>query len=162
MFHAKLKDILLAFPCFLCGFFQHSFDAFWNRKHLHLERGSLLGSTHFLNVTKIVTRSRKKWKKLLLTLACDWISPVMNSKTVITQLRFEPALLEKITEAAQLTGLSKADIMRLAMETGLEDLRRLNFNLPALISQTARASSHTLTYDAESDQSNALRVADTD
>jgi DNA-binding MurR/RpiR family transcriptional regulator len=62
----------------------------------------------------------------------------MNTKTVITQLRFEPALLEKITEAAEKTGLSKADIMRLSMEIGLEDLRRLHFDLPTLISSTAR------------------------
>jgi hypothetical protein len=52
----------------------------------------------------------------------------MNSKSVITQLRFEPALLEKITEAANQTGLSKADIMRLSMQIGL----------PSLISSSAR------------------------
>jgi DNA-binding MurR/RpiR family transcriptional regulator len=62
----------------------------------------------------------------------------MNSKTVITQLRFEPALLEKITEAANQTGLSKADIMRLSMQIGLEDLRRIDFDLPSLISSSAR------------------------
>lgn len=64
----------------------------------------------------------------------------MNPKTVITQLRFGPALLEKITDAAHKTGLSKADIMRLSMEIGLEDLRRLDFNLPSLISASARPS----------------------
>lgn len=64
----------------------------------------------------------------------------MNPKTIITQLRFEPALLEKITEAANKTGLSKADIMRLSMEIGLEDLRRLDFDLPSLISASARPS----------------------
>jgi DNA-binding MurR/RpiR family transcriptional regulator len=62
----------------------------------------------------------------------------MNSKSVITQLRFEPALLEKITEAANQTGLSKADIMRLSMQIGLEDLRRIDFDLPSLISSSAR------------------------
>lgn len=62
----------------------------------------------------------------------------MNSKTVITQLRFEPALLEKITDAANQTGLSKADIMRLSMQIGLEDLRRIDFDLPSLISSSAR------------------------
>jgi predicted DNA-binding protein len=62
----------------------------------------------------------------------------MSSKSVITQLRFEPGLLAKINEAAERTGLSKADVMRLAMETGLEDLRRVDFDLPGLISRVAR------------------------
>ena len=62
----------------------------------------------------------------------------MSSKSVITQLRFEPGLLAKITEAAERTGLSKADVMRLAMETGLEDLRRVDFDLPGLLSRAAR------------------------
>jgi hypothetical protein len=38
---------------------------------------------------------------------------------IITQLRFLPALLKKITEAAQKTDLSKAYVMCLALETGL-------------------------------------------
>jgi predicted DNA-binding protein len=88
------------------------------------------------------------------------MSLAMNSKTVITQLRFEPALLEKITEAAQRTGLSKADIMRLAMETGLEDLRRLNFDLPALISQTARPPSKSVNYSSVLKEDDTLRAAD--
>lgn len=82
----------------------------------------------------------------------------MNTKTVITQLRFEPVLLEKITEAAAKTGLSKADIMRLSMEVGLEDLRRLGFDLPTLISSTARpASSYA---DEGGAQTSCLRVAE--
>lgn len=84
----------------------------------------------------------------------------MNSKSVITQLRFEPALLEKITEAANKTGLSKADVMRLAMETGLEDLRRIHFDLPSLISSTARGR---LVYDEDKmlrDEARSRRVAE--
>jgi DNA-binding MurR/RpiR family transcriptional regulator len=84
----------------------------------------------------------------------------MNSKTVITQLRFEPALLEKITEAAKRTGLSKADIMRLAMETGLEDLRRLQFDLPTLISQSARLSRSSLSYATADEDDATLRAAE--
>ncbi len=84
----------------------------------------------------------------------------MNSKTVITQLRFEPSLLEKITEAAQRTGLSKADVMRLAMETGLEDLRRLQFDLPTLISQSACLARTSLSYTTSDDSSDTLRVAE--
>lgn len=82
----------------------------------------------------------------------------MNTKTVITQLRFEPALLEKITEAAAKTGLSKADIMRLSMEVGLEDLRRLGFDLSTLISSTARPTS---SYgEAGGCEASCLRVAE--
>lgn len=84
----------------------------------------------------------------------------MNSKTVITQLRFEPALLEKITEAAARTGLSKADVMRLAMETGLADLQRVNFDLPTLISQSARLSRNQMADGAEGDGGATLRVAE--
>jgi hypothetical protein len=84
----------------------------------------------------------------------------MNSKTVITQLRFEPALLEKITEASQKTGLSKADVMRLAMETGLQDLRRLQFDLPTLISQSARLSRTSISYPATVNPSETLYVAE--
>lgn len=88
------------------------------------------------------------------------LSSAMKSKTVITQLRFEPALLEKITEAAQRTGLSKADVMRIAMETGLEDLRRLQFDLPTLISQSARLTRTSLSNAAIDDPSDTLRGAE--
>ncbi|HBE22500.1 MAG TPA: hypothetical protein DDW21_03435 [Verrucomicrobiales bacterium] len=84
----------------------------------------------------------------------------MSSKTVITQLRFEPALLKKITEAAQKTGLSKADVMRLAMETGLQDLRRLFFDLPTLISQSARLSETSVSNTASENLSQTHRPAE--
>ncbi|MFM2298099.1 MAG: hypothetical protein RL117_1806 [Verrucomicrobiota bacterium] len=84
----------------------------------------------------------------------------MKSKTVITQLRFEPALHEKINEAAARTGLSKADVMRLAMQTGLADLQRVNFDLPTLISQGARSSQNSMTDGADGDGATTLRVAE--
>lgn len=84
----------------------------------------------------------------------------MKSKSVITQLRFEPALLEKITEAANKTGLSKADVMRLAMETGLEDLRRIDFDLPSLISSTARGRSLYDVNQISNTETKDLRVAE--
>jgi hypothetical protein len=59
---------------------------------------------------------------------------------IITQLRFLPALLEKITEAAQKTDLSKAYVMCLALETGLQHLCGLRLDLLTLISQSARLS----------------------
>ncbi len=77
----------------------------------------------------------------------------MKAKTIITQLRFEPALLKKITEAAKKTSLSKADIMRLAREVGLEDLRRVDFDLPALISHSASLTSNEISCESADEDS---------
>jgi hypothetical protein len=50
--------------------------------------------------------------------------------------------------------------MRLAMETGLEDLRRLQFDLPTLISQSARLSRSSLSYATADEDDATLRAAE--
>jgi len=51
-----------------------------------------------------------------------------------------PEIMEKVAEAARRTGLNQADIIRLSAQIGLEDLRRINFDIPKLISESARPS----------------------
>jgi hypothetical protein len=46
-------------------------------------------------------------------------------------------LLEEIDKAHKLTGLSKADIMRLAMRIGLVDLRAAEHDLPRIVKKIA-------------------------
>jgi len=50
-------------------------------------------------------------------------------------------LLDKVAEAARLTGIAQADIMRLAIQMGLEDLRRINYDIARCVSDTAHAIS---------------------
>lgn len=62
----------------------------------------------------------------------------MPPKKVMTSpIRMTPNLLAKITEASDKTGLSQADIIRLAISVGIEDMRKLKFDLTKLISDAA-------------------------
>jgi len=60
-----------------------------------------------------------------------------KERSVPVPLRIEPELDAKIEEAARLTGLSKADVMRLAMRIGFEDLRKINYDIAGTISTAA-------------------------
>lgn len=60
-----------------------------------------------------------------------------KERTVPVPLRIEPELDAKIEEAARRTGLTKADVMRLAMRIGFEDLRRINYDIAGTISAAA-------------------------
>ena len=62
-------------------------------------------------------------------------------KKVSSPIRIDPELEAKIEEAARLTGFSKADVMRLAMRIGLEDLRRINYDLPSVVLDAAKPAS---------------------
>ena len=54
-------------------------------------------------------------------------------------LRVNAALEAKIEEAARLTGMAKSDVMRLALEIGFEDLRRINYDIGGAVVDAARA-----------------------
>lgn len=58
-------------------------------------------------------------------------------KKVSSPIRIDPELEAKIEEAARLTGLSKADVMRLAMRIGFEDLRKIDWNIPGVVAAAA-------------------------
>lgn len=61
-----------------------------------------------------------------------------KDKTTPVPLRIEPELDAKIEEAARLTGLSKADVMRLAMRIGFEDLRTINYDIAGAVVTAAK------------------------
>ena len=58
-------------------------------------------------------------------------------KKVSAPIRIDADMEKRIDEAARLTGLSKADVMRLAMRIGFEDLRKINYDLSGTISEAA-------------------------
>ena len=75
-------------------------------------------------------------------------------KIVSAPIRMSPDLAAKVEEAKRLTGLAQADILRLALAIGLEDLRRVGFDLPKAISMSARpelesAASKTVPFQAK-------------
>jgi SOS-response transcriptional repressor LexA len=57
---------------------------------------------------------------------------------VSAPIRMSPELAEKVAEAKRETGLAQADILRLALAVGLEDLRKVGFDLAKLVSDAAR------------------------
>lgn len=61
-------------------------------------------------------------------------------KKVSSPIRIDADLEQRIDEAARLTGLSKADVMRLAMRIGFEDLRRINYDLPVAVVDASEAA----------------------
>jgi len=58
--------------------------------------------------------------------------------SVPVPIRVDAALEAKIEEAARLTGMAKSDVMRLAMRIGFEDLRRINYDVPAAVVDAAK------------------------
>jgi len=61
-----------------------------------------------------------------------------------------PELIEKVADAAQKTGLAQADIMRLALAIGLEDLRRIDYKLSSTIAVASNQSEEEILKVAES------------
>jgi len=59
-------------------------------------------------------------------------------KIVSAPIRMSPDLKAKVDLAVEMTGISQAEILRLALAIGLEDLRRVAYDLPALVSKEAR------------------------
>lgn len=60
-----------------------------------------------------------------------------DSKSI--PIRIDAALLRKIEEAARLTGLPKQEIIRLCTAIGIEDLRKLNWDIAGTISKAAES-----------------------
>ena len=61
-----------------------------------------------------------------------------ESKRVSAPIRMSEELAEKVQEAARRTGLAQADILRMALAIGLEDLKRVDYDIPRLVSEAAR------------------------
>ena len=62
-----------------------------------------------------------------------------TKKQVSAPIRMSPELLEKVAEASRKTGLSQADILRLCLAIGLEDLARVNYDIARVISEAAQS-----------------------
>lgn len=56
-----------------------------------------------------------------------------KDKTQPVPIRVDPELDAKINEAARLSGLSKADVMRLGMKIGFEHLRRIGYKVEGAV-----------------------------
>lgn len=64
-------------------------------------------------------------------------------KKVSAPLRMSPELLEKVQLASDRTGISQADILRLCLAIGLEDLRRIGYDLAGAVLDTSRQTATT-------------------
>ncbi len=74
----------------------------------------------------------------------------------------DPDLLEHVKLAAERTGLAQADILRLCLAIGLEDLRKLDYKIPSVLSEAAaRRPPSSTRYDA-TPFSKDLKVAEPD
>jgi predicted DNA-binding protein len=83
---------------------------------------------------------------------------VTTKKRSVYPLNIPPELEEKLVEASRRTGLSKADLMRLCMAVGLEDLRAVNYDLARVVADAARER-RSVNY-RDTVEAPALRVAD--
>lgn len=61
--------------------------------------------------------------------------PNNSKKIVAAPLRIPPELKAKVDEAARLMHAKPADVMRLALAIGLEDLARINHDVAGVISR---------------------------
>lgn len=58
-------------------------------------------------------------------------------KKVSAPIRMDAELLEKVKMAGKKTGLAQADVMRLCLAIGLEDLKRVDYDLAKVIAEAA-------------------------
>ncbi|MBB5351420.1 hypothetical protein HNR46_001656 [Haloferula luteola] len=83
-----------------------------------------------------------------------------SPKRVSAPLRLDPETLEHVRIAAERTGLAQADILRLCLAIGLEDLRKLNYRIPEVLSDAAsRPPGKNLRY-SDASTSPSLKVAE--
>lgn len=129
--------------------------------------GTLLGllcRAHIRNVVKMTTRARINVVKMTSFGYIKGMSEPDSTpvKKVSAPIRMEPALAAKVAEAVNQTGLSQAEIMRLALAIGLEDLRRVGYDLPSLVSTSARPDLEATVRRSNLTVVPSARVAETD
>ena len=61
-----------------------------------------------------------------------------DNKRVSAPIRMSPELLEKVRIASERTGIAQADILRICLAIGLEDLRRINYDISGAILNQSR------------------------
>ena len=67
------------------------------------------------------------------------MSPLGVQKKV-TGLRFDERLEEKVARAVEMSGWPKADILRMALSRGLDDLAEINYDIDGAIAAAVRAA----------------------
>lgn len=60
----------------------------------------------------------------------------MTAKKKPRTVRIDDKEWDTVTKAAQVSGLSHADVMRLVIRMGLSDLEKIAFNIPKYLSDT--------------------------
>lgn len=65
-----------------------------------------------------------------------------TKKRIVYPISMDPELDQKIKLAADRLDMSKSDVMKLAMKIGLEDFRRINYDLAKHLCQTPEPVSH--------------------
>jgi hypothetical protein len=73
-----------------------------------------------------------------------------TDKPTPVSIRLDDRLMEKIKEATERTGLSQQDIMRLTLAIGIEDLKRLNWDLAGTLSRAANPGKNEASDDDQS------------
>lgn len=66
-----------------------------------------------------------------------------DNKKVSAPIRMSPELLEKVRIASDRTGIAQADILRICLAIGLEDLRRINYDISTAILDLSRREQTT-------------------
>lgn len=74
--------------------------------------------------------------------------PNKSRKVVSQPLRMDPELAEKLDYASDKLHMKKAEVMRLALEVGLEDLASLNYQLARTLATAAITARQPVDYRA--------------
>jgi predicted DNA-binding protein len=82
-----------------------------------------------------------------------------DAKKVSAPIRMTPEMLAKVQLASEKTGISQADILRLCVSIGLEDLRRINYDLSTAILDASRKSEAVLKVAEEAGNESSLSTA---
>jgi hypothetical protein len=73
-------------------------------------------------------------------------------KNTPASLRMPDELLEKVEKAMRETGLSQAEVLRLCLAIGLEDLRRAQYDIPSAVVDKAEKANRIVTLAAEDNE----------
>lgn len=72
-----------------------------------------------------------------------------DNKRVSAPIRMSPDLLEKVRIASDRTGIAQADILRICLAIGLEDLRRIDYDIATAILESSRREQNSRLQIAE-------------
>ena len=82
----------------------------------------------------------------------------MKEKPIPSTIKFSPELQEKIAEAAKITGLPKQEIIRLCTAIGIEDLRRIDYDIAGAIVDKAKPVPSQVSYLKVAEDETPYRV----